>query len=150
MGVEKQLQRVLDREAIKELRYQYCYTVDRNRWEAFIDLFADDATIDHGPTNRVFEGRGEITEFVEELKRDHFCVHMLHNPVIDVDGARASGTWYFEVVQVPTDETAEWLQGVYDEEYRKVEDTWKFDTIGIEFNYRGDCYDQSWVPDIVG
>jgi len=140
------LQRLLDREEIRELRYRYAYCVDREDWDGFLDLFADDATLsfpdlDYGP----FEGEGRLREFAADVDEGRqFNAHMVHNPLIDVDGDEPTGTWVFEVAQVDHCGRATWVQGWYDERYRRTDEGWKFASIEIHVNYRAP-YDEEWA-----
>ena len=39
----------LDRQAVEELVYKYCYYFDRNLPEELAKLFSEDAVVDYGP-----------------------------------------------------------------------------------------------------
>ena len=150
MALEEQVAELLSREAIKELRYRYCLCVDEGRWDEFLELFLPEAQIRHHPSDSTYSGHEEIDEFATHLEEDHyFTVHMVHNPLLRIDGDSAEGRWEFEVVEMVADETVEWLQGCYEELYRETDTGWKFETIEVDFNYRADFYDMSQVQSMV-
>lgn len=144
MSLEERLARVEDRIAITELRYAYCYRIDDRDWEGYTALFTDDASLDFGPVG-TFEGREAIREFAENVvgAQHPFLSHMLHNPVIEIDGDVATGQWYFEVPCTFEDGEAGWIQGTYDDEYRRVDGDWLFSEVVADFNYFA-SYDEGW------
>lgn len=149
MSLEERVRRLEDRHEIAELRYEYCYRVDAFDYEGFTALFTDDARIEFGPAG-VYEGRNGVRGFVETVVGGEydFLSHMVHNPIIDVDGDTATGQWYFEVPYVASGgDTDGWIQGRYDEQYRRVDGTWRFAEIVADFNYITD-YQDGWA-DIV-
>lgn len=150
MDLEKQVRELADREEIKELRYRYCTCVDDGNWNEFLNLFTEDAKIRHNPTDSTYTGEEELSAFATHLEEDHyFTVHMLHNPILEIDDNEATGQWDFEVVEMLANETVEWLQGRYDEIYRRADNGWRFEMIDIDFNYRADFYDMDQVRPMV-
>jgi ketosteroid isomerase-like protein len=148
MALEDRLARIEDRIAIAELRHEYCYRADDRDWDGFAALFTEDAHLDFGPVG-TFDGRASVRRFAEEIvgSEHPFLVHMLHNPVIDVDGDTATGQWYVEVPCTFADGSAGWIQGRYDDTYRRVDGEWRFAEVLTEFNYLAD-YHEGWA-DIV-
>jgi hypothetical protein len=73
--------------------------------------------------------------------------HMSHDPIIDIDGDSATGRWYYEVPVVWADGTAGWSRRTYDEEYRRVDDEWRFSLVEVDSNYRAD-YAEGWAGEI--
>ena len=76
-----------------------------------------------------------------------FCMHMVHNPIIDVKGDRATGRWYYEA---PTTDAAtgnaQWMAGTYLEEYVREGGEWKFASMSTKWKYITP-YDQGWAKD---
>lgn len=144
MSVEARLARLEARAEIEELRANYCYHVDDGNGEAFASLFAEDAVLDFGSAG-TYAGHEELREFVGSAVPDHyeFIVHMVHNPVVEVDGDAATGRWYFEAPATTTGGTAVWIQGRYDDEYVRAEGEWLFAAVTARFNYVAD-YDGGW------
>ena len=145
MNVDERLTRLEHREAIKELRAAYCYRIDERDWDGFADLFVEDAAVDFGPIG-TFE---DVRHFAEDVVgREHpFLSHMIHNPIIEIDGETATGRWYFEVPCTFRDGSAGWIQGVYHDEYEFDGDEWLFSAIVADFNYFAE-YESGWA-DIV-
>lgn len=149
MSLEDRIARLEDREAIRELRARYCYRIDARAYDDFADLFTDDAQLDFGPVG-TFEGRDEVREFAADVVgAEHpFLAHMVHNPIIHVDGDEATGRWYFEVPCTFSDGNAGWIQGTYHDEYRREDGEWLIAAIAADFNYFAD-YEEGWAA-IVG
>jgi ketosteroid isomerase-like protein len=148
MDVEDRLAALEDREALKELRAAYCYRIDAREWDAFASLFTEDAHLDFGPVG-TFDGRDEVRRFAEAVVGgEHpFLAHMVHNPILELDGEIADGTWYFEVPCTFEDGNAGWIQGRYDDVYARIGGDWLFEEVVAEFNYFAD-YETGWA-DIV-
>lgn len=130
MTVEERLQRLEDRESIWRLFMEYRRHLDRRDFAAYGQLFTDDgewlgnlgrAT---GPAEiesllvRTLEGfTGEATAHL----------HLVDNPVIDVDGDRAtaSSTWVY-ITRDFSDNPVVSLIGHYDDVLTRTESGWKF------------------------
>ncbi|MFI5394032.1 MAG: nuclear transport factor 2 family protein [Candidatus Binatia bacterium] len=156
MSMEELLARVQvleDIEAIRKLKATYCYLCDagledeRNR-NQLIAHFSDNAKVDFGmgPAS-MFEGRAGLEIFFGQVVPSgvSFCMHMVHNPIIDVDGDRAMGKWYYEA---PTTDAstnrAQWMAGTYEEEYVRENGEWKFASIKTKWKYISP-YDEGWA-----
>ncbi len=144
-----------DIEAIKKLKARYCYLCDAGLSDArvrdaLLAEFSDDATVDFGlgPAS-IFAGKEGLKIFFGKVVPESvsFCMHMVHNPIIEVNGDRATGTWYYEA---PTTNagtnTAEWMTGTYAEEYVRQGGRWKFASIKTRWKYISP-YDQGWAKD---
>jgi ketosteroid isomerase-like protein len=136
---------VLDKDAIKEMVYKNYYPLDEGNVADFMEMFTEDATFDAGPFGSA-EGKAAITEMIETLFDEEilFSRHMLHNPVVEVDGDEASGTWYLEMPMISGEGEALWLQGTYEHEFRRVDGEWKVSTFTFEPTYLTP-YDEGWA-----
>lgn len=145
MNLEERITRLEDREAIKQLRAKYCYRIDSRDWDGYAALFTEDAYLDFGPVG-TFTGRSEIRHFAENVVgAEHpFLAHMIHNPIIDVEGDTATGQWYFEVPCTFSNGSAGWIQGTYSDVYRQTAEGWLFEEVIASFNYFAD-YDEGWA-----
>lgn len=142
----KRIQRLEDIEAIKQLRARYCYLVDQGRSEELLALFTADAKGEYGPLG-TYDKAGLANFFKQTVPAAlPFCMHMVHNPVIEVHGSAASGQWYFEVPAIHgPSERAVWISGRYEEEYRKEGNAgWQFSLIRAIFNYFTP-FDEGWA-----
>lgn len=76
----KEIQRLIDESAIREIIYRYCRGMDRRNWAVVASAFHPDATDDHG----VF--KGEASKFIEFSKPRHesitMCMHHIANIMI--------------------------------------------------------------------
>ena len=150
--LEARIRILEDIEAIRKLKATYCYLCDagledvRNRDE-LISHFTQNARLDFGMGAEYQGPEGLKTFFGEMVPLGvSFCMHMVHNPIIDVKGDRATGRWYFEA---PTNNRlennrAEWLTGTYHEEYVRENGEWKFDSIKVDWIYKTP-YDEGWA-----
>lgn len=131
----KTIRWLADVEQIKQLKHRYCgycdagYDADR-----LAPLFTADAVWDGGPIG-CYDGREAIRTFFRgSSKRVPFALHMVMNPVIDVDGDTATGNWYLWqplVYALPQGEQAWWLSARYDDRYRREADGWKFERVTL-------------------
>jgi len=141
-----------DVEAIKRLKATYCYLCDaglddvRNRDE-LISHFTSNARLDfgYGPES-MFQDREGLEIFFSAVPVSvSFCMHMVHNPIIEVNGDKATGRWYFEA---PTTDhatgKAQWMAGTYFEEYVREKGEWKIDSIRVDWKYIAP-YDEGWA-----
>jgi hypothetical protein len=151
--LEARIRVLEDIEAIRKLKATYCYLCDaglgdpRNRNE-LIAHFTEHAKVDFGlgPAS-TFEGRDGLEIFFGQVVPGavSFCMHMVHNPIIEVDGNRATGKWYYEA---PTTDSAtnraQWMAGTYEEEYERENGEWKFASIKTKWKYISP-YDEGWA-----
>lgn len=101
------------REAIKDLKARYCYHIDIKEWDAYADLFTEDAILDvdqsvstrgraPNPMPRV-TGRAAIRTFMPQLLDPADTVHQVHAPIITITSpTSAKAIWAMEdVVRMP-------------------------------------------------
>jgi hypothetical protein len=116
--LEKRIRVLEDIEEIKQLKYNYCYTADERDVEGWLTGFTDDAIADFGFAR--YEGKKELKQFIGgRFPSDlAFTKHRVTNPVIKVDGDKATGKWYVLCPGTfrPTNE-AMWIGGTYEEKY---------------------------------
>ena len=144
--LEKRIQALEDLEAIKRLKARYCaYCDDGYDANGIASLFTEDATWDGGMRGRA-EGRDEIRQFfLRATQRLSFAIHMVMNPLIQVDGDRATGTWYlFQPCTFADGEQAVWGSARYDEQYIRVDGDWKFSHLKLT-SFFWTPFDQGWV-----
>lgn len=115
-----------DREAIRELKAQYCDICDDgHNPDRITGIFAADGVWESDRHGR-FVGHDEIrAQFARFSKAIRFSQHMITNPVITVSGDAATGRWYF---LSPMDFRGEprWSFVRYDDAYVRLADGWKF------------------------
>ena len=93
--LEARIQRLEDIESIRALKARYCmYCDDNYDVEGLASLFTEDAVWDGGIRGKAV-GRDGIREFFQHApERLPFAVHMVMNPLIEVNGDEATGVWY--------------------------------------------------------
>jgi ketosteroid isomerase-like protein len=151
-ALETRIKRLEDIEEIRKLKATYCDLcdaglIDASNLEALLAHFTNDAHLDFGMGDgSVFDGGEGMKIFFGSVVPSavSFCMHMVHNSVIEVEGDRATGRWYFEA---PTTNAmtrkAQWMAGRYVEEYVREDGRWKFASIKTEWNYVAP-YDEGW------
>lgn len=144
--LEKRLKTLEDIEEIKRLKARYCALCDDNYdADGIANLFTEKAVWDGGMRGRA-EGREEIRSFfLRAPQRLPFAIHMVMNPIIEVDGDTAKGTWYlFQPCTYAMGEQAVWGSARYDEEYVRVNGGWKFKTLKLT-SFFWTPFDQGWA-----
>lgn len=126
-NLEARIQALEDTEAIKMLKAKYWRCIDRKLWDELAECFAVDARADYGP-NMKFESGEAIVKFLKDTLGGANVVtaHGGHNPEIKIISASAArATWALNdyVVIQPNTKRMGW--GFYEDEYVKVNASWK-------------------------
>ncbi|AKT42180.1 nuclear transport factor 2 family protein [Chondromyces crocatus] len=136
-GIKARLDRIDDLEALRDLKALYARRVDDNHRAptpqsatAAADLFTNDAILDLGPGSR-YEGRAQILNAFQNLfpAATAWSTHYIVNPLLQVNGNTATGTWYFLLYTQPKTSPPSpvlTLWGHYAEKYVKTNAGWKF------------------------
>lgn len=119
---------------------------DASELDELMTRFTDDARGEYGDYG-TYEGKEALTKFFKEIVPGFLSYgdHMVDNPIIEVEGDRTRGRWYFEVpctLRAPN--RAAWIQGRYEEEYVKVGEEWKRKSIKAIFDYFT-RFDEGWA-----
>ena len=144
--IERRVKVLEDIEEIKKLKARYCaYCDDNYDADAIAGLFVEDAIWDGGIRGRA-DGREEIRNFfIRAPQRLPFAVHMVLNPIIEVSGDEAKGSWYlFQACTFAEGNQAVWGSARYDEEYVRVSGEWKFKNLKLT-SFFWTPFDQGWV-----
>jgi hypothetical protein len=114
-----------DLEAIKQLKARYFRLMDTKQWDAWGDLFTENAVLQASPDpEERFRGRDEIVAKVSHLLRDAVTVHHGHMPEIEIHGDTATGVWAMDdFVEMPQLVLHGW--GHYHEEYAREDGRWR-------------------------
>ena len=148
--LELRIRRLEDIEAIRALKAKYSmhadekYTDDHQlRSEQERDaiardqasVFTDDAIWDGGQQFGVLRGKEAIHTSLKSIGWK-FAMHYFLNPVIKVDGDRATGRWMlWEVATVNTTDTAVFLAAVTEDEYVRTPDGWRISKVCIRMKF---------------
>lgn len=126
--LEQRIARLEAIEEIKQLKARYCEICDDDHNpERIASVFAPDG---------IWEGAGfgkaQGHEAIRELFRSFqklisFSQHNVMNPQIQVDGDRATGSWYFlGPFTFRKNNENKWLVLRYDDDYVRIDGEWKY------------------------
>jgi hypothetical protein len=134
-AIQARAARVADVNAINNLQGSYGYYADKMLWDEVVDLFADDGTLEIGPSG-VYVGKDSIRRYLMSLSggvqgplegvlNDHFQLQ----PIVTVadDGMSAKGRWrlFLMTGTAGSGSGGNWGEGVYENEYVKQDGVWK-------------------------
>ena len=131
-GMEKRLQQLEDREAIRNLMMEYGRTLDARDFKSFSELFAQDDGEWNGGMG-VAKGPAAIRKLMEDtigkntggVKSPNF--HIFNNEVITVEGDRATALSKWTFVVQGEDNRPQWVYlGHYHDIFIKQDGRWKF------------------------
>jgi hypothetical protein len=91
---ESRLNAPADRQAITDLIYRYCRSVDRLDIPLGHSIWHEDAMADYGTDFYQGNGRGAIDHICEQHRRTLHHSHQVSNILIDLDGDRAGSEAY--------------------------------------------------------
>jgi len=139
------LRRLADLEEIRTLKSLYCRWVDSgydsagDDPERFAALFAEDAVWE--VSSEPARGRDAIRARAASSTR--FKLHLAANPIIELDGDRATGAWHVLVPSTASDGGAVWLAGTYDDAFVRTDNGWRFARVTFHAAFRA-LYDEGW------
>jgi len=147
-------QRREDYLAINRLQRAYGFYIDKGYWREAADLFADDATFEHG-VDGVYVGRARILEVIKRMTGGNpgpglpfgqLNEHFQLQPVITIadDGHSAHARWHELALLGQYGEHAEWGEGVYENRYRKDGGVWTIAALRYYPNFVAP-YEGGWV-----
>jgi ketosteroid isomerase-like protein len=142
--------RLEDLEAIKQLKARYCEICDDDHDpDRITAIFTEDGVWEGKGIGRA-EGHDEIralfTRFQSAIR---FSQHMTMNPIIEVEGETARGTWYFfgpfTITSEESGNQALWQACRYHETYRKVDGRWLISSLSIRGPRMAADYETGWA-----
>jgi hypothetical protein len=126
--MERQLQGLLDKQALYELVCAYCTAADRHDHDKMRTLYHEDAIDEHGHF-----AKGPAHEFIDQLPRIQAPMQILHHNVTTVnfklDGDRAEGEIHLIAFHQVRDGERVYdvlIGGRYFDKYEKRNGVWKF------------------------
>ncbi|MGB1885285.1 MAG: nuclear transport factor 2 family protein [Gammaproteobacteria bacterium] len=139
-ALEARITRLEDIEAIKQLKARYCEICDdMHNPDRIGALFAEDGIWESDDFGKA-TGPAEIKALFQNFKEMfNFSQHNIMNPIIEVNGERATGMWYIMGPWTYT-ETGEkkWFTLRYDDDYVKVDGEWKYQHLRVVLRMVGD------------
>jgi hypothetical protein len=139
-NTEETVRQLRDIEDIKTLKHRYSYGANiidgvPGDLKAFAALFADDASFDVG----MGEARGpaEIEAMMKTLTTQWRCaMHYMLNPLIELDGDRASGMFSGLFAFVSESQPAPvWLSNIYTDTFVRTADGWRFQSVRVRTTF---------------
>jgi uncharacterized protein (TIGR02246 family) len=144
-SLEARIQCLEDIEAIKQLKARYAQACDDDHNpEKVAALFAPDGLWE-GPNLGVHaKGHDAIKTYIGGVRasgRMRNSAHMFMNPIITVNGDRATGEWRFVMAytgKIP-DGSLQYhrIIGFYEEEYVRIDGRWLFQTLRVTVEENG-------------
>ena len=141
------LTRLEDIEAIKQLKARYCEICDDDHNpDRITDVFCVDGIWEGRGIGKA-EGHAAIRElFIGFQKMISFSQHMVMNPIIEINGDRAQGTWYFfGPFTFRKNNQAKWQSTRYQEDYLKADGAWKIAHLRVKGPGISADYETGWA-----
>lgn len=144
--LEQRLTRMEDIEAIKQLKAEYCDICDDDHNpDRITTIFAEDGIWEGAGFGKA-QGHAAIRELFKKFQTlISFSQHQVLNPVIKIDGDRATGIWYFfGPFTFYKNNQAKWLAARYQDDYVKLNGEWKIQHLRARGRMSAD-YEKSWA-----
>ncbi len=144
--LEQRLTRMEDIEAIKQLKAEYCDICDDDHNpDRITTIFAEDGIWEGAGFGKA-QGHAAIRELFKKFQTlISFSQHQVLNPVIKIDGDRATGIWYFfGPFTFYKNNQAKWLAARYQDDYVKLNGEWKIQHLRARGRMTTD-YEKSWA-----
>ena len=148
-AAETQVARADDYEELENLKSAYGYYLDKSLWAEVASLFAEDGTLEIGGRG-VFVGREKVHQSLntygpQGLEAGRLFNHIIVQPVITVapDGVTAKMRSRAMVQTGVYGGAGTWGEGVYEDEFVKVDGVWKFKTLHFYMTMATD-YTKGW------
>lgn len=115
-----------DRQDISDLLIRYATGIDRKDWDLFRTVFTPDCRLDYGEIGS-WDNVEAVTEFMDVVHAGAgYTLHRITNPVIDLDGDRATARCYVDVWVMAADNASGVNgSGFYDDEIVRTSDGWR-------------------------
>jgi hypothetical protein len=131
------IQRLVDIEAIKQLKARYFRLMDTKQWDAWGTVFTADVVMEVPEVEMVTNGREEVVQTVSAALENAVTAHHGHMPEIEITGPNtAKGTWaMFDFCEWQTSGDGRvGLMGFghYHEEYVRDEGEWRIARVRLE------------------
>lgn len=133
--IRKRVEKLWNRELIKELTYAYGRGIEQQDAGAMAQLFTEDGMVDFSSLGRgVHTGRKAIAAFYQSTWSIRLRAFFTNHVIEIVGDQKAKGTCCFENRGVQGEESMIGAGRLHDE-YEKVGDEWKFRSRKVEVFY---------------
>jgi hypothetical protein len=156
-AVGRRLTRLEDRDEIINLQRIYGYYLDKALFDALIDLFTDDVSLEYSGRG-IYLGRERARRLMAMmpggqggLQPGMLQNHMQLQGVVHVgpEGETAQGRWRAFIMMGWPDGKSAWQEGIYENEYRKESGVWKISKVRFYCNVNAD-FDAGWAKAPLG
>jgi hypothetical protein len=146
-ALEQRITRLEELEAIKQLKARYCTICDDDHNPDLITSVFTESGIWEGRGIGRAEGHAEIRALFQTFQKTiRYAQHMVMNPIIEIDGDRANGVWYFfGPFTMYEGNQAKWQAARYHEDYVKVEGEWKIAHLRVKGPGMSADYEKGWA-----
>jgi hypothetical protein len=136
-SIESRLARLEDLEAIRELKWRYCYFSDQG-WkgaasdhEGWIGLFTADASWDTGGVTASLHSREELRRWHREVVNSgSMSVHIVGTGGIALSADEAVGYWHALTPLTNAERSkAIWSCGVFEDRFRRTPQGWRISQV---------------------
>ena len=131
--LEAQIRWLADIEEIKQLKARYALACDDDYdADRLAALFTEDAVWDGGFMGFAETRQGIHRFFANASNLVAFAVHGVGNPLIEIEGDQARGSWYLHQPMVMRGaDQAFWFCARYEDEYLRTESGWRFASVKV-------------------
>jgi hypothetical protein len=149
-ALEKRVRLLEDIEEISKLKARYCNYVDggwdrpTHDYDGVASIFTEDGVWEAVPTIRA-ETREGIRDYFRRAQDISLAFHRISNPIIEVDGDKATGNWHVLVALTHPNGKAVWIAGIYNDDFVRTSEGWKFKKLGFTFAFNVP-YEKGWGP----
>lgn len=148
--LQRRVRLLRDTDEIENLVSMYGYYLDKQQWDLFTELFAEDSTMEIAQRG-VYSGKKGVRREVElfgpqNVESDHLHNHIQMQPVINVapDGQRAWVRSRALSMLGTFGRIGAWGDGVYENEMVKENGVWKFRKDHVHTTFFA-SYDKGWA-----
>lgn len=128
--LEERLKLMEDIQEILQLKAAYWNACDggwgrpTHDYDQVASLFVEDGVWESSRSGPI-RGREAIREYFKKLREEvAFAIHCGSNPVVHVNGDRATGNWH-AVINIGNPPKGGWTLGIYDDEYVRTSAGWR-------------------------
>ncbi len=138
--LQQRITRLEDIEAIKQLKARYSHICDDlHNPDTIASVFAEDGIWESEDFGKAV-GHQEIRDLFKGFRNMFtFSQHNMMNPVIEINGDRATGIWYIMgpwTLKEGDKET--WMALRYDDDYVKTNGEWKYQHLRVVLRMTAD------------
>ena len=144
--LEAEVQVLKDTEEIKQLMYRGNRAIDRRDLDAWFSCFAEECSGDYGPMGK-FDNRRDIEKFYRNtVTQSPMMHHRMFNPVIRVNGDRATTKMDFEAAGIDArTKKPIWSAGEGNQVYIRENGKWKLKSWVVRFAYESAAFEPGWA-----